>query len=549
MGYLDQLIQFNAYQDALSGKIKGAYAAYYAPYEVQTPQTPIPNPYTLATQGYRKNSLIYAAINYRATAISEARLIVQDVNAEGDEEELENHPLKELIYNPNPAMTEEQFWQVAEINLLIAGFSAWEIELSNGGEPLALWPMRSDWCQFYRGIGQPLRAVRYQPYGLPPVDIPIEKILLFQYYDPIYPLLKGLSPLGVALNIVDIDNFATEFLRDFMHHGAMPQGLLTTDQALNKPDADDLRERWMNQHGGAENWSKPAVLGKGVTYQNTGAQFSPGFDFSKLDGRDESRMCMAIGVEPILIGAQVGLQASTYSNYEEARKAFYQARIAPEWRYLASEVREQLLPLYETAKSKFTIIFDSSEVAALQEDQTIKWQRATAAWQANGLTLDEYRGELGLDPVESVPSEKRIWYTDTLTIREQFGNNAPANLDDITAGKLEEYTGESIQLEEKPKPQLPASMSPNGQQLNEQNGKQDNTQTDQQTKDEAAQELERKQLKAYIRHRGSAQGFTFKHLPSTEQEKYLTEAQLIVEAQGSDTPETFQGAQNWPTYP
>ena len=542
MGYLDQLIQFNAYQQALSGKIQGAYAAYYAPYEVQTPQTPVPNPYTLATQGYRKNTLIYAAINYRATAISEARLVVQDVNQDGDEEELENHPLKQLLYSPNSAMTEEQFWQVAEINLLIAGFSAWEIEFSNGGQPLALWPMRSDWCQFYRGVGQPIRAVRYQPYGLPPVDIPIEKILLFQYYDPIYPLLKGLSPLAVALNVVEVDNFATGFLNDFMKNGAMPTGLLTTDQVITRTDADDLSERWSEKHGGAENWSKPAVLGKGVTYQNTGAQFSPGFDFSKLDGRDEARMCMAIGVEPILIGAQVGLQASTYSNYEEARKAFYQARIAPEWRYLASEIREQLLPLYETASSKFTIVFDSSSVAALQEDMQLKWQRATQAWQSNLLTLDEARGELGKDPLETVPPEKRIFYSDTLTIRQQFGNNPPANLDEITAGKLEELSGVPVQLAE-PEPQ-PAQLS------NQQNGQPlEGEQQDNQSQDvssasatELAKQKEKQQFKAFVRHGKNPADFKFKFLT-------LTEAQSSDTLDSFQWPEGHENAAHWPAYP
>ncbi len=507
MGYLDQLIQFNAYQDALAGRIKGAYAAYYAPYEVQTPQTPVPNPYTLATTGYRANSLIYAAVNYRARAVAEAPIVVQALNDQSDEEEIEDHLLKQLLSNPNVAMTEEQFWQVVEINLCVAGFSAWEMELSNGGVPLALWPMRSDWCQFYRGVGQPIRAVRYQPYGLPPVDVPIEKILLFQYYDPIYPLLKGLSPLAVALNIVEVDNFATAFLNDFMKHGAMPSGLLVTDQVLNKPDADDLRVRWQEQHGGAQNWSKPAVLGKGVTYQNTGAQFSPGFDFSKLDGRDESRMCMAIGVEPILIGAQVGLQASTYSNYEEARKAFYQARVNPEWRYLASELREQLLPKFEVQSSNFTIVFDLSTIKALQEDRTEVWQRATQAWTANLLTQDEARGELGQDPIESIPPEKRVFYKDTLSF-------AAPSFDG--QGETESALGAGTTPE--PSPTANAAQEENA--IN-------------QSKDEAAKELERKQFKSYLRHRKNGDGFSFQHLDESEQ-------RALMEAQSSETLAPFR---------
>lgn len=484
MAYLDQLIQLNAYNAALSGKIKGAYAAYYAPYEVQTPQTPVPNPYTLATQGYRQNTLIYSAINYRSRCVAEAPLNISSLDAEGEQEVIDHHPVKELLLNPNSAMTEEQFWQVAEINLCISGFSAWEIEFSNGGRPLALWPMRSDWCQFYRGEGQPIRAIRYQPYGLPPVDVPISNVVLFQYYDPIYPLLKGLSPLAVALNIVQVDNFATAFLNDFMQHGAMPQGLLTSDQMLQPKEAEDIADRWVQRHGGAGNWSKPAVLGRGTTYQPTGAAFSPGFDFSKIDGRDESRMCMAIGVEPILIGAQVGLQASTYSNYEEARRAFYQARVLPEWRYLASEIREQLLPHFEDAASSFTVGFDLGEIKALQEDKTAAWQRATTAWQANLIDRDTALDEMGLDPVDD---GQVIYYKDTLSF-------AP-----------------------------PADTTPQS----------DAVDTESTNVDQAAQELERKQFKAFVRHGRKAADFKFKHLDSAE-------IMTLTGAQPSDTGSPFR---------
>ena len=474
MAYLDQLIQLNAYQDALAGRIQGAYAAYYAPYEVQTPQTPVPNPYTLATQGYRQNALIYAAINYRARCVAEAPIEVKTISTDGDEERIDHHALKELILNPNSAMTEEQFWQVAEINLCVAGFSAWEIEFSNGGRPLALWPMRSDWCQFYRGVGQPIRAIRYQPYGLPPVDVPIENVVLFQYYDPIYPLLKGLSPLAVALNVVQVDNFATAFLNDFMQHGAMPQGLLTSDQMLQPQEAEDISKRWIEKHGGAQNWSKPAVLGRGTTYQATGAAFSPGFDFTKIDGRDEARMCMAIGVEPILIGAQVGLQASTYSNYKEAREAFYEARIQPEWRYLASELREQLMPHFESAPSAFTVSFDLNDIKALQENKTEAWQRSIQAWQANLIDRDTALQEMKLDPVDDGAV---VYYKDTLSF-------APPDL----GAAVDNSTPESI-------------VEPAGDTLDAQ---------------QAAQELERKQFKAFIRHGRKAADFSFKHLSASE---------------------------------
>lgn len=410
MGYWDTLVNSNP-RNSLGGSWGGAFgggafAAQYPTYEIVSPQYPYPSPYTLATEGYRKNELIYACIGKRARAIAEAPCMIYD-DSEETQEELPHHPLKKLLRKPNSAMTEEQFWQVSEINLLVSGFSAWEKEYNNIGEVMALWPMRSDWCSFYRGDGKPLRAIRYQPYGLPFADVPIEKVLLFSYYDPIFPLLKALSPSAVALRSSEVDNSATNFLKLFWQSGASVSGLLKTAQSLSDAEATRIRIRWRETHGGYANWTDIAVLGSGAEYQRIEQTFKD-MDFGNLDARDEVRICMTFSVPPILIGAKAGLGASTFSNYREARQAFYEETILPEWQYMASEVREQLIQDFEPEPTKFWTGFDTSDVKALQEDKIGLWARAQGAWQSNGITRDEFRGEIGYDPMDKAP----VWYAD-----------------------------------------------------------------------------------------------------------------------------------------
>ena len=43
----------------------------------------------------------------------------------------------------------------------------------------------------------------------------------------------------------------------------------------------------------------------------------------------ESRICSVLGVPPILISANVGLQRSTFSNYREARFSFHSETLEP----------------------------------------------------------------------------------------------------------------------------------------------------------------------------------------------------------------------------
>jgi HK97 family phage portal protein len=415
VGYWDTLV--NANPNRVGGGWGGAYAAQYPTYEIVSPQYPYPSPYTLATEGYRRNELIYACINKRAKAVSEAPCLIYDDGGE-TREELPSHPLKRLLRKPNCSMTEEQFWQVSEINLLISGFSAWEKEYNNVGEPIALWPMRSDWCSFYRGDGKPLRAIRYQPYGLPFADVPIEKVLLFSYYDPIFPLLKALSPSAVALRTSEVDNSATNFLKLFWRSGASVSGLLKTAQSLGDAEATRIRNRWRETHGGSENWATNniAVLGSGAEYQHVEQTFKE-MDFSTLDARDEVRICMVFDVPPILIAAKVGMDASTLSNYREARQAFYEETVHPEWQYMASEVREQLVRDFEPEPERFWVGFDTSEVKALQEDKVAVWMRAQGAWEKSLLTRDESREEVGYDPIDNAP----VWYADVAAPAQGFG--------------------------------------------------------------------------------------------------------------------------------
>jgi hypothetical protein len=92
-------------KNSLGGSVGGgAYAAQYPTYEIISPQYPFPPTYTLATEGYRKNELIYACISKRARAIAEAPCMVYDDSGE-TREELPQHPLKKLFRRPNSAMT------------------------------------------------------------------------------------------------------------------------------------------------------------------------------------------------------------------------------------------------------------------------------------------------------------------------------------------------------------------------------------------------------------------------------------------------------------
>lgn len=399
MAYLNGLTETISTTPGAAGP---GIAATFPLYEQVAPQYPYPTPYSLAQQGYRRNEVLYACIAKRAAAVAEAplRMYQKQKRRGGAQTELEGHPLRELIKQPNEAMGEVEFWQAVQIYLDIAGFSVWEIEFDNLGYPLHLWPMRPDWCSFLRGEHRPLRAVRYQPWGgLPYVEVPVERLLVFMEFDPLYPMLKGLSRTSIALRTVSVDNAATDFVKIFFERGAVINGLLKTQQNLNQAEASRIKQLWREQHGGVAQWGEPAVMGSGVDYQQMQMSFKD-MAFDELDGRNEARICQIMETPPILIGARIGLARSTFSNYGEARKAFYEETINPRWRWLQSEITQQLLPHYGDDPNVVEGEFDKSEVIALQENRDAKVKRADQMFKGGWATRDEARAEVGLDAVD-----------------------------------------------------------------------------------------------------------------------------------------------------
>lgn len=420
-----------------------AYSSFYPEWEVVTPQYVTPNPYSLAQMGYRTNELVFTCINVRADSVSEAPLMVYDNRGETPEE-IAMHKIAALLENPCPGVSAQMFWKIVESYLGIAGFSAWEKERNNRGEVIRLWPMRPDWCSFLRGQQKPIRAIRYQPYGLPYLDIAVEDILLFAYFDPLYPLLKPFSPTMSALEMVDTDNNMTNMLNTFIKNGAFLGGILSTEnQVLQEAEATVYKNRWQAAHGGAKHAGEIAVLGKGLKFQSTNNTFRE-MVFPEVDARSEARICMVFRVPPMLIGAKIGIDRSTFTNYPEARKGFYEGAITSQWNFLSGIIRDQLLPDFESEPKLFICNFDTRKVKALQEDRNAQVDRADKMYRGKWATKNEARKEAGLDPVDEGDDFDA-------TAAPAFGNNGDVvNGEEIKPKELPapEKTQEEKDLEE-----------------------------------------------------------------------------------------------------
>lgn len=361
---------------------------------------------TLVREGYRKNELIFACLNATAAAASQIKM---ELVRKRDEQVVEQHPFLDFIRRPNDKMNESDFWAAVVLFQKLAGRAIFEIESSNRGLPLALWPLRPDRIKILQASQRPvIRRYLYTVPGHPDQPLEPEQVVDFPLFDPL-DRFKSYPPVAVAGRVGDVDNAATDYIKMIYEHGGVPNLYLKTTQALTDTNIADTRRRWRERYGGYRNWLAPAILDRDQTVERLAWSFAEmGFDY--LDARDEVRICMVLDVPPIIVGALAGLERATYSNYELADRAWWRNDLLPLFNNLVDVVEYQLLPHFDP-RQELTCRWDVSQVVALQENVDGVWSRATSALQAGGITLNEFYQQIGLTTIGTAGEVRYIPFT------------------------------------------------------------------------------------------------------------------------------------------
>lgn len=353
--------------------------------------------------GYNKNELVYSCITEKATSYPEATLRVYDALGRRGEP-LQDHPLRQLLSNPNPLITEFELFELLVLHLDLAGNAFWEKVRDRTGRVVELWPLRPDRVRMKRN-GRDVAygyVVSDTAYGRSTgaKTVPVE-VVHFKLPNPVDPLV-GTPPMRAALRATAVDNEATAFVKTLLQNHAVPGVVVTMgnlESVLDEATTNRLKEKWRNSFGGRKR-GEPAFLQTGMDVKELGLSLKD-LEFPDLRTISESRICMSFGVPPIIVGAKVGLDRSTFANFAEARKAFWEQTLMPLQRRVRDTIAAQLLPEMPSGPGirRVSLRWDTSEVLALKESEQARWERATSAFQAGGISQNEYRAELSLPDV------------------------------------------------------------------------------------------------------------------------------------------------------
>ena len=346
-----------------------------------------------------------------------------------------NHPLRRLLRTPTPVlatddvpvMGEDELWQYAIAYMALGGNAYLVSSLNSAGLPVEVYPYHAGqvrpmpgaqgqrWILGYEYLTSSGAWVRIDPTKF------LVAHLKWPLPDPEQPW-QAQAPLRSAARAVDTDSELDVYLYSLLKNDAVPRMIVT--QSPERMMTDDEVRRAKTQFGqnyGGENRGGVLILESGATVDRLSLNLQE-LAFDALRRVPEARIAAAFGVPAILAGLNVGLEQSTYSNYEQARKAFTQDRLVPLWRATASKIEATLGAAFGGAICRH----DLSEVASLQDDVNERWQRVTTAFTAGYIGFQEARAALGYGPPTTDDRFAAPLGRDLLTLTELAAPPEPA---------------------------------------------------------------------------------------------------------------------------
>jgi HK97 family phage portal protein len=362
---------------------------------------------------YKQNSAVFSVIQALATGFAEAPIAVyekatKEKVSEGVDRTADQ--IYQLFHNPNPDMGEKEMWLHIMTYTPLGGNGYLYMARSKAGVPVQLWPYHHGKMRpVPMGGDNPESWVASYSYDLGSGNyryLPKEDVLHFKWMpDPDTPYV-GQSPMEPVWREVLSDNELTRFIKALVQNDATPRGVLTTPSGLtlNKQAKQDIKLNWKRMFGG-NNAGDVAIMEGGLTYVRLALNMQE-LQTDLIRKVPEARIAAAFKIHPVIAHLNVGLDKSTYSNYEEARQQFTEETLVPLWDLVASELNQDLMPELDPS-GRFYLGFDTTQVESLKENTNQKAQWVIQAYAAGIPTLNQALQSLGWPTVETADGDER----------------------------------------------------------------------------------------------------------------------------------------------
>jgi HK97 family phage portal protein len=329
-----------------------------------------------------ENSAMVAVLRWCVRTIGEPDYAVK----KSDDELSFEHPVIELLQNPNPSMTGAQLRSAITGSLVMTGQGYITKVSGLKSQPVELWPLIPGEVELIRDTnGTPTHYMYRQK------RIDLENMIhIRDGSSPIDPIM-GWGGLESVVREIATDTEATKYTAAILANLGVPGVVIslkdTANSEIDPEVAEEIKQTFRRNFGG-EKRGEAMVITVPVDLQMPG--FSP--DKMALDlirKVPERRICAVVGIPPIVAGLG---EDPKYDNYRAAREAAYESWAVPMWRLIERSLTAGLADMLDGAE----LVFDISKVRAFQEDTDAAATRWASLYTSDLCTRNEARKALGL---------------------------------------------------------------------------------------------------------------------------------------------------------
>jgi HK97 family phage portal protein len=339
---------------------------------------------------YLYHAWVNIAVNILIRNIARASFVVKR-----NGEDVTEGKLYELFRRPNEGLSCVDLWKETAAWWSLEGEAFWWFGVEYGGgvprEIHVINPRRMRHeiqRQGSDGVSNPCRWFYETDSGL--VPIMRDEIIHFRDWNP-WNSVRGVNPL-VSLSLeLEQDYWANRANSDLLKNGAVPQGIIKTDQVIRPEEADAIERRWENKFGSSKANRKIAVLGKGSNFE--AISFSPEvvrlFDLKRWN---LYTILAKYGIPPRV--ANINDRGSSLSGQDskEQHAAFWKFTLVPLLKQFENILDTQLFARLGLSE---TCVFNLNDIPELQESEDEQSKRDIAEINAGLKTINDVLRERG----------------------------------------------------------------------------------------------------------------------------------------------------------
>ena len=296
------------------------------------------------------NSWVYACARINAQNIAKATLKLFKRLANGEREEISDHPFLTLMRNVNPYMNEFELKEMIDLFMELTGNAFIYLAptrlvnpKSRRAIPGQIWVLMSQHVKIIPGADKLIDGYLYQPPGLQKaIAFLAEEIVHFKFPNP-DSLFYGKGPLEGAAFAIDSNEFQHKYTIGLFKNMARPDGVLMTEKTLNPDQIKKMRSEWLQLLQGANRAGNIAILQGGLDYKSIA---STPKELDYLRGRIATREEIAaiFGVP----GVKLGLDETASRANAEGFDITYQGEtIWPRLIRIHEKINEKIMPIYD----------------------------------------------------------------------------------------------------------------------------------------------------------------------------------------------------------